>query len=86
MLYLPQNLEYSYGANWKGIQFGALGAMFEKGQSLGESFGQAAKIGGATLGSVLGDTAGKAFDSIIVNAMLVGLARRRRRLGASCLQ
>ena len=67
-LYLPQNLEYSYGANWKGIQFGALGAMFEKGQSLGDAFGQAAKVGASTLGSVLGDTAGKAFDSIIPKA------------------
>ena len=30
-LYLPQNLEYSYGANWKAMQFGALGAAFQKG-------------------------------------------------------
>lgn len=64
-LYLPQNLEYSYGANWKAMQFGALGAAFQKGQSVGDAFGQAAKIGGATLGTVLGDTAGKALESVI---------------------
>ena len=64
-LYLPQNLEYSYGANWKAMQFGALGAAFQKGQSVGDAFGQAAKIGGVTLGSVLADTAGNALESVI---------------------
>ena len=63
-LYLPQNLEYSYGANWKGIQFGALGAAFQKGQSVGDALGQASKVGGATLAGVLGDALGDALSVV----------------------
>lgn len=63
-LYLPQNLEYSYGANWKGIQFGALGAAFQKGQTLGTTFTQAAKVGGVTGASVLGDMMGDALSVV----------------------
>ena len=36
-LYLPQNLEYSYGANWKAVQFGALGSIFEAGMPTTEA-------------------------------------------------
>lgn len=63
-LYLPQNLEYSYGANWKGIQFGALGAAFEKGQSVGNALGQASKVGAGTALAVLGDTVGDALSVV----------------------
>lgn len=64
-LYLPQNLEYSYGANWKGIQFGALGSMFEAGKQFGiDTIGQAAKVGGVTGLSVLGDTLGDALSVV----------------------
>ena len=52
-LYLPQNLEYSYGANWQAMQFGALGAAFNQGQSLTGALGQAGKIGLATGANVL---------------------------------
>ena len=64
-LYLPQNLEYSYGANWKAMQFGALGAAFQKGQSVGDAFGQAAKIGATSLATALGDVAGEALEKVI---------------------
>ena len=63
-LYLPQNLEYSYGANWKGIQFGALGAAFEKGQTVGSALGQASKVGAGTGLAVLGDTFGDALSVV----------------------
>lgn len=52
-LYLPQNLEYSYGANWSAMQFGALGAAFNQDQSLSGALGQATKIGAATGANIL---------------------------------
>ena len=63
-LYLPQNLEYNYGANWKAMQFGALGAALNKGQSFNEGATQALKIGGTAMANVLGDTVGGALESV----------------------
>ena len=54
-LYLPQNLEYNYGANWKAMQFGVLGAV---GRNLdGEFAQQALKIGASGLANSLAKTA-----------------------------
>ena len=63
-LYLPQNLEYNYGANWRAMQFGVLGAVLNKGQSIGQAVGQAAKIGGTAGANVLGDVVGGALENI----------------------
>ena len=63
-LYLPQNLEYNYGANWKAMQFGALGAALNKGQSFNEGATQALKIGGTAMANVLGDAVGGALESV----------------------
>jgi len=63
-LYLPQNLEYSYGANWKAVQFGALGAAFSPGQSFSSAATQALKIGGLTAANVLSGVAEGALENI----------------------
>ena len=63
-LYLPQNLEYNYGANWKAMQFGALGAVLERGQSFNQAYTQALKIGGTAAANVMGDIVGSALESI----------------------
>ena len=63
-LYLPQNLEYNYGANWKAMQFGALGAVLERGQSFNQAYTQALKIGGTAAANVMGDVVGSALESI----------------------
>ena len=63
-LYLPQNLEYNYGANWKAMQFGALGAVLERGQSFNQAYTQSLKIGGTAAANVMGDIVGSALESI----------------------
>jgi hypothetical protein len=63
-LYLPQSLEYNYGANWKAMQFGALGAAVNRGQNLNELAGQALKIGGTAAANVMGDVVGGALENI----------------------
>ena len=63
-LYLPQNLEYNYGANWKAMQFGALGAVLERGQSFNQAYTQSLKIGGTAAANVMGDIVGSALASI----------------------
>lgn len=57
-LYLPQNLEYNYGANWKAIQFGALGAA-SRNPFTAEGGGQALKIGASGIANSLMETAGE---------------------------
>ena len=47
-LYLPQNLEYNYGANWKAMQFGVLGAA-SRNPFTAEGGQQALKIGATGL-------------------------------------
>ena len=61
-LYVPQNLEYSYGANWQAMQFGILGASLGKGA--GAAAANALGIGTATAGNVLGDYLAKATNVI----------------------
>lgn len=51
-LYLPPKLEYSYGAEWKKVQFGALGSLFNEGYL---PVGQALKVGGASFANFLAD-------------------------------
>ena len=63
-LYLPQNLEYNYGANWKAMQFGALGAVLERGQSFNKAYTQALKVGSSAAANVMGDIVGSALESI----------------------
>ena len=53
-LYLPPKLEFSYGAEWQKVQFGALGNAFGSGSILGALKG-AAEIGLATGANVLAD-------------------------------
>lgn len=62
-LYLPPKLEFSYGAEWQKVQFGALGSAFGTGD-LGSAFGQAAKIGGATFANVLADGVFDALQNV----------------------
>ena len=60
-LYLPQNLEYNYGANWKAMQFGVLGAV---GRNLdGEFAQQALKIGASGIANSLTKTAAAFAES-----------------------
>ena len=62
-LYLPPKLEYSYGAEWKKVQFGGLGSLFNEGYL---PMKQALKVGGASFANFLADTvtSGTAFQSI----------------------
>jgi len=62
-LYVPQSLEYSYGANWKSVQFGALGSAFGS-SSMADLATQAAKVGGITAATVLGDVVGGLLETI----------------------
>jgi len=62
-LYLPPKLEFSYGAEWQKVQFGALGSAFGTG-SIGGALKQAATIGGATAANVLGDTVAGALTNV----------------------
>lgn len=62
-LYLPPKLEFSYGAEWQKVQFGALGSAFGSG-NIGEALGQAAKIGTATAANVLGDSVADALTNV----------------------
>lgn len=51
-LYVPQNLEYNYGANWQAMQFGVLGAAMGTGDP--KTFAEnITAIAGATGGNVL---------------------------------
>ena len=51
-LYLPPKLEFSYGAEWQKVQFGALGSAFG-GSNLLDSLGRSAGVGLATAANVL---------------------------------
>lgn len=62
-LYLPSKLEYSYGADWKKMQFGALGSVINEGYI---PIGEAAKVGLSSFGNFLTEavTKNQAFQSI----------------------
>ena len=65
-LYLPQNLEYNYGANWKAMQFGVLGAA-PRNAFTTEGGKQALKIGAAGAANAF-TTAATAFASSMPKA------------------
>lgn len=62
-LYLPPKLDFSYGAEWKKVQFGALGSAFG-GANIMESIGSAASIGAVTAGKVLTDRIAQALENV----------------------
>lgn len=62
-LYLPSKLEYSYGAEWKKVQFGGLGSLFNEGYF---PVGQALKVGATSFANFLAQQGmqSEAFQSI----------------------
>lgn len=62
-LYLPPKLEYSYGAEWKKVQFGGLGSLFNEGYL---PVGQALKVGATSFANFLTNKGinNEAFQSI----------------------
>lgn len=63
ILYLPPKLDFSYGAEWQKVQFGALGSAFGTGNII-SALGQAATIGTATAATVLGNQVMEALANV----------------------
>lgn len=63
-LYVPQNLEYSYGATWEAMQFGILGAAMGT-NNAGDFAANIGAIAGATGGSVLANIGLDAASKVI---------------------
>ena len=71
-LYVPQNLEYNYGANWQAMQFGILGAAM--GAPDAATFGKnILAISGATGGSVLANIGLEAAAKVVPKANNIDL-------------
>jgi len=62
-LYLPPKLEFSYGAEWQKVQFGALGSAFGGGSIL-DTLTQGFKIGGVTAANVLSDAVATSLQNV----------------------